>query len=176
MVNGAGQKAAMRLGVTTDCELRLIGWLITGRTESARYRTQSLDLRGQKIDDRRSKNEPSGLKMNSDVHSICNDGWLFSAKKRCVTPSALRRNSANHLYWNRVLRDLARILMTEIAKVSAPKNKKNAPAEESANQRPKRKKQKLIRLDDLIPKRDVTGGRQHLFGVTDTIQTNEKGK
>jgi hypothetical protein len=89
--------------------------------------------------------------MNSDVHSICNDGWLFSAKKRCVTPSALR-NSANHLYSNQVLRDLARILMTEIAKVSAPKSKKNAPTEESANQRPKRKKQKLIRLDDLIPK------------------------
>ncbi len=61
--------------------------------------------------------------------------------------------------------------MTEIAKVSAPKNKKNAPAAgESGNQRPKRRKDKLIRLDDLIPEKDVKGGRQLPFGVTDTIQ------
>src|SRR6266704_1494287 len=40
-------------------------------------------------------------------------------------------------------------------------------AGESGNQRPKRRKEKLIRLDDLIPKQDVTGGHQ-LFGVTDT--------
>ena len=39
--------------------------------------------------------------------------------------------------------DLARMLITEIAKVSAPKNKKNAPAAgESGNQRPKRRKDK----------------------------------
>jgi hypothetical protein len=37
--------------------------------------------------------------------------------------------------------------------------------------RPKRKKEKLIRLDDLIPKQDVKGGHQLLFGVTDAIQT-----
>ena len=55
--------------------------------------------------------------------------------------------------------------------VSAPKNKKNAPAGESGNQRPKRRKDKLIRLDDLIPKQDITGGHQLLFGVTDTTQT-----
>jgi hypothetical protein len=55
--------------------------------------------------------------------------------------------------------------------VSAPKNKKNAPAGESGNQRPKRKRDKLIRLDDLIPKQDVTGGHQLLFGATDTTQT-----
>jgi hypothetical protein len=55
--------------------------------------------------------------------------------------------------------------------VSASKNKKNAPAGESGNQRPKRKKEKLIRLDDLIPKQDVKGGHQLLFGVTDTTQT-----
>jgi len=55
--------------------------------------------------------------------------------------------------------------------VSAPKNKKNAPAGESENQRPKRRKDKLIRLDDLIPKRDVTGGHQLLFGVTDITKT-----
>jgi hypothetical protein len=55
--------------------------------------------------------------------------------------------------------------------VSAPKNKKNAPAGELGNQRPKRRKDKLIRLDDLIPKQDVTGGHQLLFGVTDTTRT-----
>jgi len=35
----------------------------------------------------------------------------------------------------------------------------------------KRRKDKLIRLDDLIPKQDVMGGHQLLFGVTDTTQT-----
>jgi len=63
------------------------------------------------------------------------------------------------------------MLITEIAKVSAPKNKKNAPAAgESENQRPKRRKDKLIRLDDLIPEKDVKGGRQLPFGVTETTQ------
>jgi hypothetical protein len=77
-----------------------------------------------------------------------------------------------HSYLDKVLRDLARILMREIAKVSAPKNKEKAPASgESGNQRPKRRKDKLIRLDDLIPKRDVTGGHQLLFGVTHTTQS-----
>jgi hypothetical protein len=66
---------------------------------------------------------------------------------------------------------LARMLITEIAKVTATKNKKNAPAAgESGNQRSKRRKDKLIRLDDLIPEKDVKGGRQLLFGVTDTTQ------
>jgi hypothetical protein len=60
--------------------------------------------------------------------------------------------------------------------VSAPKNKKNAPAGESENQRPKRRKGKLIRLDDLIPKRDVAGGHQLLFGVTDTTETTNQNK
>jgi len=55
--------------------------------------------------------------------------------------------------------------------VSAPKNKKNAPAGESVNQRPQRRKDKLIRLDDLIPKQDVKGGHQYLFGATDTTET-----
>jgi hypothetical protein len=55
--------------------------------------------------------------------------------------------------------------------VSAPKQKKNAPAGESANQRPKRRKDKLIRLDDLIPKQDVKGGHQYLFGATDMTET-----
>jgi hypothetical protein len=62
------------------------------------------------------------------------------------------------------------------ANVSEPRDKKNAPAGESGNQRPKRRKEKVIRLDDLIPKQDVTGGHQLLFGAPDTIQTNQKGK
>jgi hypothetical protein len=77
-----------------------------------------------------------------------------------------------HSYLDQVLRDLARILITQEGNVSAPKSKKNAPAGgESGNQRPKRRKEKLIRLDDLIPKRDVIGGQQLLFGVTDTTQS-----
>ncbi|TMP90161.1 MAG: hypothetical protein E6L07_14965 [Verrucomicrobia bacterium] len=60
--------------------------------------------------------------------------------------------------------------------MSAPKNKKNAPAGESGNQRPKRRKGKLIRLDDLIPKQDVTGGHQLLFGVTDTTETTNQNE
>jgi hypothetical protein len=55
--------------------------------------------------------------------------------------------------------------------VSASKDKKNASARGSANQRPKRGKDKLIRLEDLIPKQDVKGGRQLLFGLTDTTKT-----
>jgi hypothetical protein len=56
------------------------------------------------------------------------------------------------------------------SKVNTPKDKKNAPAGEAHHQRPKRRKDKLIRLDDLIPKGNVVGGRQLLFG--ETSQTN----
>ena len=59
--------------------------------------------------------------------------------------------------------------------MSAPKIKKNAPPGESENQRRKHRKGKLIRLDDLIPKQDVKGGRQ-LFGGTDTIETTKPTK
>jgi len=55
--------------------------------------------------------------------------------------------------------------------MSPPKNKNKAPAREPASQRPKRKGDKLIRLDDLIPKENVLGGRRLLFGATDTTQT-----
>jgi hypothetical protein len=58
------------------------------------------------------------------------------------------------------------------SKVNTPNNKKNAPAGEEHSHRPKRRKEKLIRLDDLIPKGNVVGGRQLLFGATDTTQTN----
>jgi hypothetical protein len=60
--------------------------------------------------------------------------------------------------------------------VSAPKNKANAHTGESGNQRPMRKKDKLIRLDDLIPKQDVKGGRQLPFGITDTTQRTNPTK
>jgi hypothetical protein len=60
--------------------------------------------------------------------------------------------------------------------VSSPKEKKDAPAGESGIRKQKRKKEKLIRLDDLIPKEDVLGGRQYLFGSTDMNQTTNKQK
>jgi hypothetical protein len=55
--------------------------------------------------------------------------------------------------------------------VNTPKSKKNTPAAESGDKRPRRTKDKLIRLDDLIPEKDVKGGRQLPFGVTGTTQT-----
>jgi hypothetical protein len=55
-------------------------------------------------------------------------------------------------------------------------NKKNAPAGESENRRPKRRKEKLIHLDDLIPKQDVKGGHQLPFGAADTTQTTNNPK
>ena len=75
------------------------------------------------------------------------------------------------------MRGLARILITKIAKVRAPENRKNATAAgESGNQKPKRRKDKLIRLNDLIPKQDVTGGQRLLFGVTDKTNNPAKDK
>jgi len=56
--------------------------------------------------------------------------------------------------------------------VSTPKDKKNTPAGGSPKQ--KRRKDKLIRLDDLIPKGNVSGGHQLLFGATDINQTTNK--
>jgi hypothetical protein len=54
-----------------------------------------------------------------------------------------------------------------------PKNKKDAPAGESESRKPKRNKEKLIQWDDLIPKKDVRGGRQLLFGAADTQQPTQ---
>ena len=54
--------------------------------------------------------------------------------------------------------------------MNTPKNKKNAPATESGSETRKRRKDKLIRLDDLIPEKDVKGGRQLPFGVTQPTQ------
>src|SRR5436305_281364 len=55
--------------------------------------------------------------------------------------------------------------------VSASKDKNNAPAGDSGNRRQKRRKEKLIRLDDLIPKENVVGGRQLFFGSSYTTIT-----
>jgi hypothetical protein len=110
--------------------------------------------------------------MNSHVRSICHGRCLFSASE-ALRNSLLRYEEIRRInsIRTRFCADLARILLTEIAKVSAPKNKEKAPAAgESGNQRPKRRKDKLIRLDDLIPEKDVKGGRQLPFGVTDTPQ------
>jgi hypothetical protein len=57
--------------------------------------------------------------------------------------------------------------------VSAPKNKKNASTGNPTHSRPKRRREKLIRLDDLIPKQNVAGGHQFLFGVTDAVGTTK---
>jgi hypothetical protein len=57
--------------------------------------------------------------------------------------------------------------------VSAPKNKKDAKSGNPKHSSSKRKKERLLRLDDLIPKQDVAGGRRMLFGVTDAIQTTK---
>jgi len=54
--------------------------------------------------------------------------------------------------------------------VNTPKNKKDAPAAESESKRRKRTRDKLIRIDDLIPEKDVKGGRQLPFGFTETTQ------
>jgi hypothetical protein len=59
--------------------------------------------------------------------------------------------------------------------VNTPKDKKSAPAAESGNKRRKRTKDKLIRLDDLIPEKDIKGGRQ-LFGATGTTTNNPTDK
>jgi hypothetical protein len=63
--------------------------------------------------------------------------------------------------------------------VSTPINKENAPAEGSGSRRQKRRKEKLIRLDDLIPKENVVGGGRLLFGateITDITQTSNDPK
>ena len=60
-----------------------------------------------------------------------------------------------------------------MVKVNTPNDKKNRPAAESINIRRRPTKERLIRLNDLIPKQDVAGGRKLLFGVTDTTQTNK---
>ena len=52
-------------------------------------------------------------------------------------------------------------------------NADDRKAKENAS---KNKKTRLIRLDDLIPKKNVVGGRQLFLGATDTQQTNQNKK
>jgi len=52
--------------------------------------------------------------------------------------------------------------------------KKNASADEQGVQKQKRRKEQLIHLDDLIPKKDVTGGSRLLFGASTTKPTTNK--
>jgi hypothetical protein len=54
------------------------------------------------------------------------------------------------------------------------KERKDVPAGESGIRKQKRKKEKLIRLDDLIPKENVLGGRQYLFGTHINQTTNRQ--
>jgi hypothetical protein len=58
------------------------------------------------------------------------------------------------------------------AHVSSSKEKKDADSGERGAQRRKRSKDKLIRLDDLIPDEKVVGGGKY-FGAADTTQ-NQK--
>ncbi len=60
--------------------------------------------------------------------------------------------------------------------MSASKQPKGAQAGEIKNQKPGGKKEKLIRLDDLIPKQNVRGGRQFYFGSSNTETNNTKAK
>jgi hypothetical protein len=55
--------------------------------------------------------------------------------------------------------------------VSTPKENKDVSADESGIRKQKQKNAKFIRLDDLIPKGNVLGGR--LFGATDTQDTQQ---
>ncbi len=56
--------------------------------------------------------------------------------------------------------------------MSASKKEKGAQAGDQKDQKQERKKDKLIRLDDLIPKQNVRGGRQ-FFGASETQNTNQ---
>jgi hypothetical protein len=62
------------------------------------------------------------------------------------------------------------MLVRKSEKVRTPKSKKNVPPKSQAIKGQMAKTGKLIRLDDLIPKENVVGGRQLLFGATDTTQ------
>ncbi len=74
------------------------------------------------------------------------------------------------------LETVARIVVTT-ERVSASNNDEKTPARGPKGQRQKGGSEKLIRLDDLIPKGNVKGGRQQLlFGATDTTQKTNNPK
>ena len=54
--------------------------------------------------------------------------------------------------------------------MNTPNTEEPPPGAESGRKRRKDTKCKSIRLDDLIPEKDVKGGYRVLFGVTDTTQ------
>ncbi len=60
-----------------------------------------------------------------------------------------------------------------LGNVSDSKDTENAPAEGPEARKPKRRKEKLIRLDDLLPKGDVSGGRQIFGASSDNKPTNQ---
>ena len=91
----------------------------------------------------------------------------------CINASGLITSVARISAFTLAGGDLARMLISGELEVNTPKNKKNAPATESGSGTRKRRKDKLIRLDDLIPEKDVKGGRQLPFGVTDTTQEKQ---
>ena len=85
--------------------------------------------------------------MNSCVRPFHNGQLVVFGKEALRNCFPIKKKLRDHFYLDQVLRDLARILITEVAKVGAPKNKRNAPAGgESGNQKPKRRKDKLILL------------------------------
>jgi hypothetical protein len=55
-------------------------------------------------------------------------------------------------------------------------NKKGAQAGDRKHRKQERQKEKLIRLDDLIPKQNVHGGRRLFFGATDTQPPTQNTK
>ncbi len=57
--------------------------------------------------------------------------------------------------------------------MSVPKDK-NPPRRVGLTYKQKRNKEKLTRLDNLIPKGNVTGDRQLLFGATEHLTTDSK--
>jgi hypothetical protein len=61
------------------------------------------------------------------------------------------------------------------AKSEFTEEQKMRPPESQRDQRPNRRKEKLICLDDLIRKtRYIEGGHQLLFGAADTTETTNK--
>ncbi len=70
---------------------------------------------------------------------------------------------------------MARIMMTEaIVKPSKDKNLNSGGEHAKGKQDPPRPK--MIRLDDLIPKQDVKGGRRVFFGGKESKTTTNKPK
>ncbi len=60
--------------------------------------------------------------------------------------------------------------------MSASKQKKDAQAGDQTDRKLVLPKDKMIRLDDLIPKQNVRGGGKLFFGAADTQQPTQKQK